>query len=74
MYAKHTIYLAVAIGCMKVIEEVLELTFGSGTKAFGLIQIDWPFLAGDLVMACFFYYYATIEIQRILRRTENAGL
>jgi hypothetical protein len=57
---------------MRVIQGLLELAFGRGARVFGFLPLDWPFAAGDLVMACYFYYYATKEIRRILGGHEDA--
>jgi len=72
VYGKHTIYIAIAIGCMRAIQALLELAFGRDAKVFGFLPIDWPFAAGDLVMACYFYYFATKEIKSILGGHEDA--
>jgi hypothetical protein len=67
---KHTIYLVLAILCMRFIEWVIEVIFGK-EKAFGLFPIGWPFLAGDLVMACAFYYFAFRELKHVLGREPD---
>jgi hypothetical protein len=61
---KYTIYLAVAIVCMRFTEWLMETIFGQD-RAFGLFPIGWPFLAGDLGMAFMFYYYAARELRHI---------
>lgn len=67
---KHTIYVAVAVLCMRILESLIEILFGE-EKAFNLVPMSWPFLAGDLGMAARFYYLAAQEVQSILKRSET---
>lgn len=70
---KHTIYVAVAVLCMRVLETLIEILFGE-EKAFNLVPMGWPFLAGDLGMAARFYYLAAQEVQTILRGSKTDAL
>lgn len=63
---KHTIYVAVAVLCMRILETLVETLFME-EKAFNLVPMGWPFLAGDLGMAARFYYFAAQEVQSILK-------